>query len=178
MVTIIKFITALFLGSMLLTSCDSTPTLQEYLVEKQEDNNFVKVDLATSLLYAEADKLTVEQKDILKTLKKINVVAFPIHDNEATYIEEKKKVQSILSQEQYQTLTTLKYKGWGLSIKYLGEDEAIDEMIVFGSDREKGFAVFRLLGENMKPEDMIRMVETMDKDNVNLAAFDGIKALF
>ncbi len=178
MVTIVKYISAMLLGSLLLVSCNSNPSLQEYLVDKQEDDAFVKVDLATSLLYAEEDKLTVAQKDVLKTVKKINVVAYPLKGDDAEFTLERKKLQEILSQEKYQTLTEMKHKGWSLSVKYMGEDDAIDEMIVFGSDKEKGFAVFRLIGENMKPEDMIRMLETMDKDNVNLSALKGLEGLF
>ncbi len=178
MVTIVKYISAILLGSLLLVSCNSNPSLQEYLVDKQEDDAFVKVDLATSLLYAEEDKLTVAQKDVLKTVKKINVVAYPLKGDDAEFTLERKKLQEILSQEKYQTLTEMKHKGWSLSVKYMGEDDAIDEMIVFGSDKEKGFAVFRLIGENMKPEDMIRMLETMDKDNVNLSALKGLEGLF
>ena len=178
MVTIVKFITAMLLGGLLLTSCNSKPSLQEYLVDKQEDNAFVKLDLATSLLYAEEDKLSAEQKEVLKTVKKVNVVAFPKKDNDAEYTIERNKLQEILSQEKYQTLTEMKHKGWSLSVKYMGDEDAIDEMIVFGSDKEKGFAVFRLIGKDMKPGDMIRMLESMDSDNVNLSAFDSIEALF
>ena len=178
MVTILKYITALILGSLLLSSCNSKPSLQEYLVDKQEDDAFIKVDLATSLLYAEEDKLSIEQKEVLKTVKKINVVAYPIKGNEAEYTIERKKIQAILSQEKYQTLMTMGSNKQGMSLKYVGEEEAIDEMIVFGNDSNKGFIVFRLIGKDMKPEDMIRMIETMDKDNVNLSALEGLEALF
>ena len=170
MVTIVKFITAILLGGLLLSSCNSKPSLQEYLVDKQEDDAFVKIDLATSLLYAEENKLSAEQKDVLKTVKKINVVAFPIKDNDVVYTAERKKLQEILSQEKYQTLMTMGSNKQGMSLKYVGEEEAIDEMIVYGNDSEKGFIVVRLIGNDMKPEDMIRMLETMDKDNVNLSA--------
>ena len=178
MVTIVKFLTGLLIGGLLLTSCNSKPSLQEYLVDKQEDNNFVKVDLATSLLYAEEDKLSIEQKDVLKTVKKINVVAYPIKDNEAEYKAERTKILDILSQERYQTLLKVGSNKQGVTLKYLGEEEAIDEVIIYGNDNEKGFIVFRLLGKDMKPGDMIRMIETMDKDNINLSALEGIEALF
>lgn len=178
MVTIVKYITAILLGGLLLTSCNSKPSLQEYLVDKQEDNAFVKLDLATSLLYAEENKLTPEQKEVLKTVKKINIVGFPIKENDAEYAVERTKILDILDQEKYQTLTQVKHKNYNLSVKYVGEEEAIDEMIVYGNDSERGFIVFRLLGDDMKPEDMIRMLETMDKDNVDISAFESIEALF
>jgi hypothetical protein len=175
MVTIVKFITGLLLGGLLFASCNSGPSLQEYLVDKQEDNNFVKVDLATSLLYAEEDKLSPEQKEVLKTVKKINVVAYPMKDNEVEYTAERTKILDILSQERYQTLMKMGSNKKGVTLKYLGEDDAIDEVIIFGNDSD---IVFRLLGKDMNPGDMIRMVETMDTDNVNLSALAGIEALF
>jgi hypothetical protein len=178
MVTIVKFITGLLLGGLLFASCNSGPSLQEYLVDKQEDNNFVKVDLATSLLYAEEDKLSPEQKEVLKTVKKINVVAYPMKDNEVEYTAERTKILDILSQERYQTLMKMGSNKKGVTLKYLGEDDAIDEVIIYGNDSERGFIVFRLLGKDMNPGDMIRMVETMDTDNVNLSALAGIEALF
>lgn len=178
MVTIVKYITAILLGGLLLSSCNSNTSLQEYLVDKQEDDAFVKVDLATSLLYAEENKLTDAQKDVLKTVKKINVVGYPFKDNEVQYKLERKKLQDILSQEKYQTLMTMGSNKQGMSLKYVGEEDAIDEMIVYGNDIERGFVVFRLIGDNMKPEDMIRMLETMDKDNVNISAFESLEALF
>lgn len=178
MVTIVKYITAFLLGGLLLTSCDSKPSLQEYLVDKQEDNAFVKIDLATSLLYAEENKLTAEQKEVLKTVKKINVVGYPIKGNAEEYKSERDKIKEILAQEKYQTLMTMGSNKQGMSLKYVGEEEAIDEMIVYGNDSERGFIVFRLIGDDMKPEDMIRMLETMDKDNIDLSAFESIEALF
>lgn len=178
MVTIVKYITAILLGGLLLSSCNSKPSLQEYLVDKQEDDAFVKVDLATSLLYAEENKLTAAQKKVLKTVKKINVVGFPLKDNADEYNLERKKIKDILAQEKYQTLMTMGSNKQGMSLKYVGEEDAIDEMIVYGNDNERGFIVFRLIGDDMKPEDMIRMLETMDKDNVDLSAFETIEALF
>jgi len=178
MVTIVKYITAIFLGSLLFASCNNEPTLQEYLVDKQEDDNFVKMDLATSLLYAEENKLTPEQKDVLKTVKKINVVAYPLKDNEEEYNTERAKILEILSQERYQTLMKMGSNKQGVTLKYLGEEDAIDEIIVYGNDSKKGFVVLRLLGKNMKPEDMISMMESMDKENINLSAFKGLEGFF
>ena len=177
-----KFITAILLGGLLLTNCNSKPSLQEYLVDKQEDDAFVKMDLATSLLYTEDSKLSVEQKEVLKTVKKINVVGYPIKDNEAEYTAERKKIKDILTQERYQNLTEIKHENWNFSLNYLGDEEAIDELIVYINNSEKGFGVVRLLGKDMNPGQMIRLIKqwikTMDKNNINLSAFESIEALF
>jgi tRNA(Ile2) C34 agmatinyltransferase TiaS len=60
----------------------------------------------------------------------------------------------------------------------LGEEDAIDEVIVFASDSDKGFAVFRLLGDNMRPGDMIKLMNSIDNGDIDVSKFSGIGELF
>jgi len=95
----------------------------------------------------------LEEKDILETVKKINVVAYPIKgENAADYEVKRQELKDIIDQEQYKMLMKYGSNKQGATLKYLGEEDAIDEIIVFASDDEKGFALFRLLGDNMEPE--------------------------
>ena len=178
MVTLVKIILGAILGGLLLTGCNSAPSLQEYLVDKQADDNFVKVDLATSLFLAQEENLTDEQKDVLKTVKKINVVGYPLKGNVEEYQTEKQKILAILSQERYQTLMKMGSNKQGLTLKFTGEEDAIDEVIVYGNDNERGFIVFRLLGDNINPGKVLRMVESMDQDDLDISSLESIEALF
>lgn len=178
MVTIVKFIIGILLGGMLVTSCNNNTSLQEYLVDKQEDDNFVKMDLATSLFYAADDKLSVEQKEVLKTIKKINFVGYPIKGDQLEYSAEHIKLKEILDQERYQTLSEIKYKNFDLTFKFTGEVDAVDEVILLVNDDDKGFAVFRMIGDNMEPSKMYKLIINMDKNDINLSALEGIEALF
>jgi hypothetical protein len=158
-----------------LVSCSSEPSLQKYLVEKQDDDKFLKIDLATSLLQAESSSFTEEQQNILNTVKKVNVVAFKLKDgNIAEYEAEKNKLATIMNQDKYKTLIKFGSNNRGATLKYLGEENAIDEVIVFASDSEKGFAVFRLLGENMQPGQMIKLMNSIDRGDLDLSKFSGI----
>src|SRR5690554_1117607 len=102
----------LFITALVLISCNDK-SLQKYLVQKQDDPKFMKVDIPTSLLEGEGNNLTAEEKETLSSIKKINVVAYPIKNaNLAEYELEKKELESILAQEQYKDLTRINSNDW------------------------------------------------------------------
>jgi len=173
--TFTKYLLALTLASLALFSCDNSESLQQYLVDKQDDDKFLKVDLATSLLQNENSDFTQEEKDILATVKKINVVAYPLKgENTTDYETEKDKVKSILAKDKYKTLLKMGSNNRGATLKYTGEEDAIDELIVFASDEERGFAVFRLLGEKMRPDQMMKLMKSIDKGDININQLSGL----
>lgn len=174
-----KYIIPIVLAVLTLLSCSNDKSLQKYLVDKQDDDKFLKVDVATSLLQSEDSSFTQEQKDILETVKKVNVVAYKIsNDNMAEYESEKKKLAEIINQEKYKTLMKFGSNKQGATLKYLGEEDAIDEVIVFASDNEKGFAVFRLLGKDMRPDQMIKLMNSIDNGDIDVSKLSGIGELF
>lgn len=176
---LLKYITALTLALLALTGCDDGTSLQRYLVDKQDDDKFVKIDLATSLLQSEDASFTEEEKEILSTVKKINVVAYPIKSgNVAEYEAEKAKLKEIIGQEKYKTLMKMGSNNQGATLKYLGEEDAIDELIVFASDNERGFAVFRLLGDDMRPDSMLKLMNSIDRGDIDASQLKTIGELF
>ena len=44
-----------------------------------------------------------------------------------------------------------------LYIKYIGEDSEIDELIVFGFSSDNGFAVIRVLGDDMELSKIMKL---------------------
>ena len=133
------------------------------------------MDLATSLLQNENSDFTQEEKDILATVKKINVVAYPLKgENITDYQTEKDKVKSILAEEKYKTLLKMGSNNRGATLKYTGEEDAIDELIVFASDEERGFAVFRLIGDKMRPDKMMKLMNSIDNGDINIDQLSGI----
>jgi hypothetical protein len=176
---LVKFVTAIGIALIALFSCSNEKSLQRYLVDKQEDDQFLKVDIATSLLEGKNSNFTQEEKDILATVKKINVVAFPIKsDNTASYEAEKGTVKEILKQEQYKMLMKMGSNNRGATLKYVGEEDAIDELIVFASDDEKGFAVFRLLGDDMRPDQMVKLMNSIERGDMDVSKLSGLGELF
>lgn len=175
----LKQIAILTLVVLSFTACSNEKSLQKYMVEKQDNDKFLKVDIATSLIDNKSNNLTQEAKDILKTIKKINVVAYPIkNDDSLSYEVEKEEVIKILNNENYKTLIRFGSPSRGATVKYVGEDDAIDEFIVFASDEEKGFTVFRLLGDNMKPDQMLKLMNSVEKGDLDISQLNGIGELF
>jgi len=176
---LLKYLTVLVVAALSLISCGNGESLQRYLVDKQEDDRFLKVDIATSLFKNDENNFTEEEKEILNTIKKINVVAYPVKSGDiAEYESEKAVVKGIIDQEEYKTLGSVKSKDMHMTMKYVGEETAIDEVIVFASSEEKGFGVFRLLCDDMRPDQALKLMKTMERGDLDLSELSGIGDMF
>jgi Domain of unknown function (DUF4252) len=164
---------------MSLMSCDSGKSLQRYLVDKQEDDRYLKVDIATSLFQNDDSNFTAEEQEILNTIKKVNVVAYPLKKgNETEFESEKSILKEIINQEKYKTLGSFKSNETQMTLKYLGEETAIDEVIIFASSADKGFGVFRLLCDDMRPDQALKLMNTMQRGDLDLSKLSGIGEVF
>ncbi len=176
---IYKKIVLLFVISFTVMSCSEHKSLQKYLVEKQDDSAFVKVDISSGVLQSEGNTLTAEEKEILQSIKKINVVAFPVKENNFLEFEaNKQELNEILNQDAYKTLVKFGSNGKGATLKYTGKPDAIDELIVFASDDQKGFAIFRLLGDNIEPAKMIKLLKGIEKGDIDVSKLESLTKIF
>ena len=176
---LIKYILGIGLAALTLFSCSNKESLQRYIVDRQDDDSFLKIDIAASLLQTDSANLSQEEKDILKTIKKINVIAYPIEEGNVSAYEVKMQVlKTILDQDRYKTLMKYGSNKEGATLKYVGLEDAIDEIIVFVRDDEKGFAVFRLLGDNMRPEQMIKLMTAIEKGDLDISKLNSIEKIF
>ncbi len=57
---------------------------------------------------------------------------------------------------------------------FLGEDDAIDELIVFGSDDEKGFGIARVTGDKMNPEALIKLLKSFEDGDLDVAGLPNL----
>ncbi|MBQ4821741.1 DUF4252 domain-containing protein [Aquimarina sp. MMG016] len=163
----------------LLMSCNSEPSLQKYFVDHQEDNDFLAVDLPSSLIDTDKVKLTDDEKEALNSIKKVNVLALPLKgDVEKRFEEEKSTIDKILSDDKYETLMRFGSNGVKAVLKFQGEEDDIDEVIVFASHQEKGLALVRVLGDNMRPENMVKLMNAIDKGDVDLGSLENIAKTF
>jgi hypothetical protein len=167
----------LFIGSaLLLGSCTKEETLQEYYINSQENENFLSVDIPRSIVTLK-DDVSQETKEAFNSIKKLNILAFKVDDsNKANYEAEKTKIEKILKSKKFNDLIRVKHKNAHILVKYKGDDDSIDEFIVYGSDDQKGFAVARVLGKEMKPDKIVKMMKDIDKideDGVFSAQIEG-----
>ena len=164
----IKYSMMIIALAMLTISCNNNPSLQKYYVDSLENANFIALDIPSSILKLKNDDVSEDVRETLKTIKKVNILGFQIkEDNKAEYDAEKVKVKAILKNPKYQELVRVGSGGKSLSVKFLGEGDAIDEVILYGSDKELGFALIRILGDGMDPSKMMALVQEINIDDEN-----------
>jgi len=135
----------------------------------------VAVDVATSLLDTKKASLSEAEKEALESVKKINFLALPLKENtKAKYEEEKVAINTILKEDKYETLMRFGSNGTKAVLKFQGDEDHIDEMIVFASNKEKGLALVRVLGDDMKPESFVKLMNAIDKGDVDMDALKSI----
>lgn len=173
----IKVLGVAILGLILFVACNNQKTIQEYYVEKQESNDFIAIDLPASIVDV-SENASEETKATMKTIKKLNVLAFKIdEENRMEFEKEQAEVKQILKSDQYNELMRMKHEGVNIVINYQGSDESVDEFILFASDDSKGFALARILGDKMEPAKIMKMAEDMknlDADGSALAELGEI----
>ena len=162
-----------------LMSCNNQQSLQEYYIDSKENDDFIMVDLPTSLISPKSESLSPEQKKVIESVKKINLLAYSLKDT-AFYTNETGKVKAILKGDNYDELMKLGSTEQRMRIFIKGDEDAIDEVVVFAQDNSKGFVLARVLGNDMNVADMVRFAETMDTSSsaLNTAQFEGIMDVF
>ncbi|SDS49537.1 protein of unknown function [Gillisia sp. Hel1_33_143] len=172
-----KFI-GLAVVAVMMVSCNSNQSLQEYYVDNQGDKEFVAVDVPTSL-FANTEALNEDQKRTLETVKKVNVIAIPKKpENQEKINIEKDNISKILKDEKYQLLMKFGGSSTKLEVYFTGNEEAVDEIIVYGYNDEKGMGIARVLGDNMNPSDILNLVSSMQKGDINMSGLKEITGIF
>lgn len=164
-------ILGLALAAFTFVSCNTELSLQEYYVENQQDNKFIALDVPTSM-FTNTEDFDENQKATLESVKKINVLALPVKESKEEYEAEKAKLSGILKDDKYQLLMKYGSNNRRAEIYFTGDEEAIDEIIVFGYDDTKGVGVARVLGQDMNPQKLMELMKSLDKGDVDM---DGLK---
>jgi len=151
---------------ILLAGCSSTQSLQEYYIDSSENPNFLSVDLPVSLLNIKKTALSAEEQLALESLKKMNLLAFKKDSsNEIAYAAEKTKVKAILKNPEFTELMKMNTSMGKATIKYLGKEDAIDEVVIYGDSKEKGFVLVRVLGDDMNPANLGKLLKAIEKSD-------------
>ncbi len=165
----------LFMSIIFVSSCETKPTLQKYFVKNTESADFVAVDIAPSVINIDKAKLTLDEKAALASFDKMNILAYK---TDSTHIEkydlEIKEVKLLLKNQNYQQLMKVGSGSDGAVIYFLGDATHIDEFVVLASKKENGFAVVRVLGDNMSPTHIMNMMQLLRKTDMKL---DQLKPL-
>lgn len=169
----------ILISSLFLSSCNSEPTLQKYFVENTENKNFIALDVSPSILNLDKAKLSAEQNTALKSFDKINILAFKLNDTNKTQFDvERAKVVAILKDQKYQQLMKFGSGKEGASVSFVGEDEHIEEFILFANQKENGFAVVRILGKDMNPTGIMTMMSVLKSSDIDLEQLKPLQQMF
>lgn len=171
------FFIAVFV-SLLFMSCANEPSLQKYFVENSEKKDFVMLDVSPSIINVDKAKLTPEQQTALQSFDKMNILVFKSNDkNKALYQSETQKLGSILKGQDYQELMRIGSGKDGASVSLVGEDDDIDEFVFFAKNQENGFAVVRILGNDMNPNNIMNMISILQSANVDMEQLKPLQGL-
>ena len=174
--------TNIFISTLLIIvtiiSCNSEPSLQKYFVQNTDNKDFIALDVSPTILNLEKTKLSAEQNEALKSFDKMNILAFKANDkNQAQFETERAKVKAILKDPKYQQLMTFGSGKDGASISYVGTDENIEEFVVFANRKENGFAVVRVLGKNMNPNNIMTLMTVLKQSNIDMEQLKPLQQL-
>jgi hypothetical protein len=159
-------------------SCNSEPSLQKYYVDNAEKKDFVALDISPSIINVDKAKLTPEQKTALESFDRMNILAFKIDGkNQALYKEESQKLSKILKGQDYQQLMKIGEGKDAASISFIGDEDDIDEFVLFAKREENGFAVVRILGDDMNPNNIMNMLSILKSANINMEQLKPLEGL-
>ena len=162
------------------TSCNQGPTLQTYFVDNELKSGFISADIPTSFIDVDQVEMTDEQKEAYESVDKLNVLAFTLgDDNKEEYDVELDKVKAILKDPKYQELMRGgSSKDGKFMVKFIGEVENIDELIVFANAKDKGFLVARVLGDDMNAGKLMSLQSVLKDANFDDTNINGLKEFF
>ncbi len=162
-----------------LISCAGEPSIQKYIVEKQNHKSFVSMDVPKSLLLNNKIELTTEQQNALNSISKINITALPKgRIDDKNFELEMERVHAVLKNERYEPLLNYGGSESQINLYFVGNIESIDEFIIFASAEDRGFGVFRILGKDMNPAQFITLLGSIDNTNLGFPDLQEFKELF
>ncbi len=174
-----KSIVMLFLVAA-FTSCNQGPTLQTYYVDNELKPGFASFDVPTSFINVESVEMTDEQRKAYESVDKLNVLTYIEEDTNAEdYKLELEKVKTILKDPKYEELIRGGNSTDGkFVVKFLGDIESIDELIIFGNANNKGFMIARILGNDMNAGKLMSLSSVLEKAKFEDTNLNGLTDFF
>lgn len=143
--------------------------MQNYFVENSESTAFFAFDIAPSILKTDELTLTDKETAALDTFKKMNILAFKKDSiNSKNYQSELTKVNTILKDEQYESLIKYGSNTNGAAIYFAGETDKIDEFVLVTNQDDTGFAIVRILGDDMDINHVMTLFQLLQKSNADM----------
>jgi hypothetical protein len=97
------------------------------------------------------------------------MLAFLVDDkNEQQFQTEVETVKTILNDPKYEELIRGgSVKDGKFVVKFLGDPDKLDELILFGYSTTQGFALVRVLGDDMNANQIVNLVTSVQKSGMD-----------
>ena len=176
----IKTIIMMLFLVVTLQSCNQDPTLQSFYVDSELAPGFTSLDVPISLLKIDETQLDEEQKAAYESVDKLSMVAFVAEDGNKEQMEiEFAKVKTILENPKYEELMRGGNSTDGkFVVKCVGDGENVDEFILLGNSIDAGFAVVRIIGDDMNFSKIMKLASVLDENNIEESQLKDITKFF
>ena len=163
-----------------LQSCNQGPTLQSFYVDSELSPGFTSLDVPISLLKIDETLLDEEQKEAYDSVDKLSLVAYVADEGNAEEMDiEYAKVLTILENPKYEELMRGGNSTDGkFIVKCIGDGDNVDEFILLGNSNETGFAVVRVLGDDMNFSKIMKLASVLDEGNIEESQLKEITKFF
>lgn len=161
-----KFLYTVFAVTTLI-ACNSKPSLQEYLVEKENSDEFISASIPTSILFQNLDSLSSDEKKSLQKIEKINLLALTKKKGKSILEEERIKLKSVIDQPDYESLVNFSSGNREARLLFVGSDGKIDELIFFGYDSDIGLLLLRMRGSDVDANDIYQISQSAQRLNMD-----------
>lgn len=152
---------------LLLGACSSQPSLQKYFIEKMEDPAFLVVNLPINLQELFSEELNQEEKAILQSINKLNLLFFNTKGKDAErYQTEIGQLSQILEGDHFEELISFRAFESNGSVLFEGSSSDIDEGIIWLQSPKFGFGIIRILGNKMNPLALMTLIKKIDKEKL------------
>ncbi|QXP59530.1 DUF4252 domain-containing protein [Olleya sp. HaHaR_3_96] len=179
MKTSIKSIVTLLVLAVVLVSCKDENSIQTYFVDHQELPDFMSFDVSTDVIDFSKANLTEEEQEAYQSVNKLDILAYKsTAGNVAAYTEELAKAKVVFGNKKYEELMEFKDNGVNVKINVIENGAAIDEFLVLASSKEMGFTILRIIGDNMKPEQLIKLSSKLQNADIDKGEIEGLMSFF
>jgi hypothetical protein len=174
----LSYTLAVIIVLFLFSSCNQEPSLQRYFVDNSESKDFIVLDISPSILNVDKNKLTSDQKNALESFDKLNILAFTKDSTNASKFEsESEKINLILKSKKYQELIKINTGTEIAAISFVGSEDNINEFILYAKRKDYGFAVVRVIGDDMSPNNISTLMSVLRDSKIDLEQLKPLQNL-
>lgn len=169
-----------FIIALILFSCNSETSLQRYFVDNSESKDFISIDVSSNIINVDKAKLTSEEKKALESFDKMNIIVFKMDSAKSKknqFETETAKIKKILKGKDYQELIKVGSANNAASISFVGDENHINEFVVYAKGKDTGFAIIRILGNDMNPNNVMSILSIMKNADIDLEQLKPLEGL-